>query len=396
MNTYNNDDRTLDLKRLIVNYLKDWRAILLAAALCAVLLGAYAAVKAPGAVALTAEQKTAIQQQLDAANAELDSCIATAETGRAQLLSSSDIILAREEAIAEVEDRLAAQHDYLTTYEEMLREANRIRNSVPAGDRAELMAQITSLTEKIPAMKDAIAATEVQISTMQQELTDLEDSLETDLPEIVEEAEELIPELESRVEELEASLDPAPVGRSVGDVIKMAVIGAILGVFVTGCVYLWKVLRSKKIDGSDIIRERYHIPVLADLHVSKGSHSARIDLLLEKLNGESRQADQKTILPLLAAKLKSFCPDDSGEILLCGTVSDQAMAELCGELTKHMDGITLRAAGNPVVSAEAALAVKGCSALLVEETDGSLYPEVDEVLEQLTLSGAKVLGCVLV
>lgn len=397
MNTYNNEDRTLDLRRLCIDYLKRWRVILLVMGVCALLLGVYGAVRAPGPVALTADEKAAIRQQLDAANAELDACTGTLESSQSQLLSASDIVLARQEDIADAEDRLADQQGYLATYEDMLREADRIRSSVPAADRAELMAQITALTEKIPVMQDTVAASEAQVTAMKQELAALEESFETTLPQTIEDTEDRIAELEQLCSELSASLEPAPGKVTVGGVLKMAVIGAVLGAFAVACCVLWKSLTGKRIDSADLIRERYRIPVLADLHVSDSKHSSPIDLALEKWGGEVRQLDEKTACPLLAAKLQSIFPEEKGEIFLFGTVGQDALEQLCSRMDRYLSGsITLRAAGNPATDAEAALAAKNCCAVLVEETDRSLYPEADRVLEQLTLSNAKVLGCILI
>jgi|GEM_PF-1696394 len=392
-----NNEMSINIKRLLVSVLRQWRIILAAMAVGAVLLAAFAMLRPQQMTQPDPALITQNQQLIDSNNAAINECRTTISNNDSQIASVDSYVSARERAIESLNVTLAEQQSYLAAYEDMLREANRLRGTVPAASRAELMAQITELTEKIPAMKTQISSTQTSINTYNNEINNMKHAVENTLPASTTACNERIAELEQQNEQLRAAITPQPIPKTVGSAVKFAVIGMILGAFAVAAFILARIIFSPKTACEAAVRERYGLPVLSDMHVSSAKHSTAIDLMLDKWNGDPRQINAEEEHCLLAAKLRAVCPGDADTVLLCGTVGQDVLSSLCSGLEKHLDGaLRLQVIADPVSSAESALAARGATVLLVEKSDCSLLPDIDRTVELLALSGADILGCALV
>ncbi len=397
MNSYVNEERETNLKRLAIEYFKLWRIILYAALACAIVLVCFCALKAPEVIVPDGTLIASNQKQIDSNNTTISEYQKSINNNNSLISSNTNTIPVRENDIAAAQTKLESQKKDLATYEGLYTDAKRLLNIVSADSRTELIAQISDLTEKISLMKAEIKATENTISGYEKEIASMQYAIDTSLPASNEHLNGSIAALQQQNEDLKAAMSPQVKSKGVGDFIKYAIIGCVLGVFAIAFYVVLQFMLNNKIDCSGSVDSYYNIPVLADLHVSSAKHNTRLDLLLEKWSGERREFDAVDEYKLLAAKLCAICPEDVDNIVVFSSVDDPCTAELCENVAKHMtDGVSICAAGNPLCDAEAALQLKNSCSVIVEKIGKSTYPDVNRVIELLSLSNSKILGFVLV
>lgn len=192
-------------------------------------------------------------------------------------------------------------------------------------------------------------------------------------------------------------MEPQAEGKGIGDYAKFTVIGCIAGAFVIACYVLIRYLFAPSIDCGGAIRDRYLVPVLADLSLSESKHNTRLDLILEKWNREKREIDTDAEHKLLAAKIRAICPEEFDNIVVVSSADFRYASALCEGIGKYMENnISICAAGNPLRSAEALLVSKSACTILVEKAGESAHSDVTNLLELLTSCKSRLLGCVLV
>ncbi len=397
MNSYVNEERAIDIKRLAIEYFKLWRIILIAALAGAIVLAGFCALKAPGVIAPNETLVATNQKQIDSNNASIAELQKSINNNNAQISSNRNTIPVRENDIAAAKIKLEGQQKDLNTYEKLYAEANRLINNASTEIRTELIAQISDLTDKISLMKAEIKTTEGTIAGYENEIAGMQYAIDTSLPASNEHLNTRIAELQQQNEELAASMNPQAKDKSVGDFAKFAIIGCVLGAFAVACYVLARFLFNTKIYCGEAVDDYYNIPVLADLHLSAGKYNTRLDLMLEKWNGERREIDANEEYRLLAAKLCAVCPEGVDNIVIISSVDDPCSMEVCDNVAKYMkDGISICVAGNPMYNAEAALRSKNACSVIVEKAGKSVYSETTRVIELLSLSNSRILGFVLV
>lgn len=397
MNSYINEERAINLKRLAVEYFKLWRIILFAVLAGAVAFTCFCALKAPEVIVPDEKLVASIQKQMDSNNTSIAELQKGIKNNNSQISSNIDAIAERENDIVSATTKLEGQKKDLVTYENLCAEANRLINIVSADSRAELIAQISDLTGKILSIKNQIRVTGKEISGYEKEIETLQEAIDTTLPEANEQLNARMEELQLQNEELMASMNPRVISKSAGDFVKYAIIGCVLGAFAIACYVLARFLLSDRIDCGDSVSDRYNVPVLADLHLSEGKHSTRLDLMLEKWNGERRELSDIAEYKLLAAKVCAICPEDADSIVIVSSVDDPCAAELCENIARHMEeGISISVAGNPLCNAEAALRARNSCSVIVEKAGKSVYRDTTGMIELLSLSNSRILGFVLV
>ena len=396
MKSYINEERTLNLLQLVIEYFKRWRVILIAAVIGAVLMVGFCLVKGPAVITPSNEVITANQKKIDANNASIAEHNKSINSNNSQISTNKKTIPVRENDIVVANAKLDEQRKDLATYENLLNEANRLKNTASADVRAELIGQITELMEKIPAMKAEIATVEETIAGYEKEISSMQYAIDTSLPKSTDNLTTKIETLQQENEQLQAEMEPQEKSKSVGDYIKFAIIGCLLGAVAIACYVLIQSVTSRKINSVPAFVDRYNAPVLADLHVSSDKYNTRIDSLLKKLAG-ARDSITDEDHTLLAAKLRAICPDDVNEILIVSSADRAHADELCSNLSRYLGNeLSVRMIGNPVRNADAAIAAKNACAIIVEKIDESFHSEVRNILEQLSLSNTSLLGGVLV
>ena len=391
---YCNEERSIDLKRLLYVCLRQWRVIIAVMLLGSAAAAGLYAIKPPELLQPdkdTASQSRTLMEENSAAIAQ---CRSTIENNTAQIEAFDETVEAISAEMADAEEKLLEQQAQLETYQRLLTEAERSLNRVSADAKVDLIAQISSLTDKITTMNTRIAETEAAIEGCRARVSDTDLAVSVTLPELNEELTARIAELEQHNEQLAASVEPSPQPKTLGELVRFALIGMILGGLAAAAWFVIAHLFSGKLDSAVHVRERYDIPVLADLHLSGFRHGTALDLKLERWAGEVRTVEDSEY-EILAARLRAVCPE-KGTVLLCSTSDETETNQLCSRLKQLLDShLTLTAAGNPARSATAALAAKDACVLLAEQPGISRCEAVDRMVEQLTLCGADILGCVL-
>lgn len=373
---YNNEEKTVNLKRMAITCLKSWRVILIAMIIGAVLSGGISFLWAPKIIEVDQAVIDANQEQID----------------------QNDSLLNQYNAAKEILDH---QRSNLATYEELLKEAIKLKDSSHSEVDAELLSQISSFTEKITSAKINIIELEIGIENYKKQIKDIiedaEESMSLSIQDEYDDVADTLERLNEELEERNASMEPYVEQRTVKNIAVKILVGIVLGAMVVVGIVAVKFIFNKKIDSIDSVRECYRLPVLANLYCPKDKRRTGIDRMLKKWAGEALEIDSDAEHALIAAKLQAICPDESAEIMLCSADGRDIAKALGNGIRENLGGtINLIAIGNPVRDAEAALAVKDAAVVLVAKINTSRYEEISETIEQLALSKANILGFILI
>lgn len=202
MNSYVNEGRTIDIKRLFIEYFKRWRIILIAVLAGAILMACLCALKLPDAMVPDEEPVTSNQKLIDSNNAGISEHQNSINSNNSQIPQIQRMISMRENDIVSAKEELEDQQTDLATYENLLKEAYRIMASASRNSRADLIAQIFELTEKISAVKNEIAATEKEIAGYEKDISGMQYTIDVSITDANENLNGKIAELQKNNEDL--------------------------------------------------------------------------------------------------------------------------------------------------------------------------------------------------
>lgn len=351
-----NYEEEIDLKKLCIFILRKWRKLLIAAAIGAVLLGAYRTVawltETPQPV-LTADE---------------------IEETQAQIASNEKTISSNQSNIPLKEAELAELQEQKESYDQLL-EASASVETVDAA----YVSDILEFNKMIEDVSEQISSVTQSINSMNNEISSLEASNA----------------------ELTAKLEETSTSRSVKDVFTGIILGALLGIFLM-CAYAgvrW--LLDGHLRDTEEMEARYRIPVLGILSASKAaenksSRGGKIDRWIDRLEG-TPETNAPQAYQIAAAKLELLCKDGR-KLLFTGTVEKEKLQEAFDGVKACLSAgeFELLSAENPMYHPEAMREVDGAALVLVEAVGISRRKEIDALVEFLSLAEVTVVGAVVV
>ena len=184
-------------------------------------------------------------------------------------------------------------------------------------------------------------------------------------------------------------------GGNKRSILKFLLLGALFGLIVACGGWMVVYVLARRLRNGELLKDRFGIPVLGELRHSKARCPGRgIDRLIEKWDYRKDDADNETILDSICALIRER--KEKGQILLTGTIPDVKLRELQDSLAKRLgDKAELLREGGFLTNSRAITVAAGAAAvILAEEKDVSRIGQIDSMAEKLIISGADVIGAI--
>lgn len=185
------------------------------------------------------------------------------------------------------------------------------------------------------------------------------------------------------------ALTPVSKRSVVKKAVIFAVLGAVLGAFLTVCVVWVLHICSDKIYAAKNLTNRTGVKVIGTLGCEKKNP---IDRVLYRLEGRAEPGlDNSPVLADIRCRAK-----DAKHLLITGSGTTADRQTLTDALCQAMPGVLVEDKGSILHDAAALEALAVCdAAVLVERCAVSRYSSVEKQLSAINDYGAKLLGCVL-
>lgn len=396
--TYENTqyEDSIELLALVVSVLRNWKWLLAAAVLGALLFGTYKGVLRPE----RAGSETEIEELQEAINENTK-----------KLSKNEEEIATNESGIAERQERIAADEELLPTQQELeetLKETlSALRTSLQQAQAAVADSNVSSnqtvsvITQMI-TLSDDIRDTDTQLNSAAARVSNTKKEIATWQSEIDkmiasnETLEETNAELRKKIQEQEAEIGRLTGHAGRGLIIKCAMIGAGLGALaVCGIIYLQFVL-YEKLRTADELNEQYGFPILGEFWSAKAKNHNKFNRMLDRLVGDVQTLpEEQQIYKLIAAGIQTPELALPVHLMVTGTARKESLHEVGVQLKDFLpEGYKLTVAANPVYNPEPLANLKKYTVLLVEKKGISDKGEIAKLAKVLRYNDVKVIGAV--
>lgn len=389
-------NHTIYLKGLCIYILRKWKFLIGMIIVFAVLLGGYKVVSGPQLITnqeLIEENQNVIER-LESTQNENQQVISE---NQSTIESNEEAIEERTKLISDYERQLVALENLLQTQQTSLDalQLDLETSETSSDDRLYALSQVSELTEKIYNNNIEISSIKNKISSYEAEIEKLNQENKTLLSSNGE-LEKQITDNKTQINSLKEEMEPKEVPISVNDVVKFTVIGAVFGGFLA-C--FWAFLQycfSKKLRDAMEISERYGYCILADLYRPSSSKCGRISKLLDRWEGVGRKIDVCEMYHLVAAKIQNSTSRVPVQIMVTGTVSKEALTDVCGELRKFLPTTqySLCVEEDLAYNAQAILRLNESEVVLVEEKGVSDIRKMDDLFLFLRDEHVSIVGVI--
>ena len=389
-------EESIDLLGLAASILRKRRWLVIVALAGAIVLGVYKGVLRPGD-SENASEIAKLQEKIDA-NTE------TLKKNEDEIAANETTITANQEKIAANDELLVTQQDLQTTLQDNLTavqttlEQSQVVLSDPnaSSERtAEVIVQLLNLTNDITDLNSQLNAAATRVSNTKKDTT----TLQADIDKMTasnEKLEAANAELRTEINEQKAEMEKLNDSARIGQIIKYAMLGAVLGLFfVCGIVFL-KYFKDKTLRNSAELKERYDLPILGEFCSAAALKHSKFEKKLDQLAGDVQtHPEKRQVYDLIAAGIQA-----SGEALpmrlaVTGTVDKEILREVSGWLCKFLpEEYEVLMASNPVYNPGFLAELRQYTILLVEVKQSSDKREIDKLVEVLCRNEVKVIGAV--
>lgn len=177
--------------------------------------------------------------------------------------------------------------------------------------------------------------------------------------------------------------------------IKYAVLGGVLGAFITiFCICVAFLMTNKVVSAKDL-KQRYGVKILASFpSPEKKRLFSGIDRWLEKLEGKKDYLTEEARYELMAANLKNYA-GEAKNVLIVGTVSAEILKTVADKLSKLCSDMTLTIGDNLNENAETVSKLPDCeTVILVEQCGVSRLGEIEKEIEAVRNVRKEIAGVV--
>lgn len=184
---------------------------------------------------------------------------------------------------------------------------------------------------------------------------------------------------------------PARIDDSGTDVAKYAILGAAAGMVLVAAFACVAHIAGEKVYSQRVLEARTAVNVIAKLADPKKKWRNPVDRWLRKQEG--RAVDRPEARKLAATVVRSCCAD--GKTLL---ITGDAGRETCRALAEALElkNMTVIPCGSLLEDPEAVEALASCDCVMLAEKRGrSRYENISRAVAQINSRGRKLIGCVL-
>ena len=391
-------ERTIDLKQLFFDYLKHWRAIVVAIVIGALLLGGYKAIR-PTAATTSESQLETLQKAVDDAESARDALADSKLEAQEQIAANRRSIKSKEATIARLNKQIAAQQTELTTDTALLDELQKLYRAASGETAATLMTQVIDLHNRIQSIQSDIWSWEQSIADTEAEIQTLEVANDGSLARTVTNLEKEITKAEKTLTKAREALDEAdgtpsasaPVSKK--KIVLFAAAGGVLGaVVVAGWMFLVALL-SRRLQNAAELTEMYQLPLLGSLYTAPGKHKTKLDCALDRASGEPRAVNAALVCGQVAAKMAVQLPGDTQHIVLTGTLPAGRLQAAADALQAALPaGWTMEIAADALHVPASTERLKDANVVLAEAKRVSDTRDIAALMALLNISHSRVLG----
>ena len=389
-------EETIDLLALAATALRQWKRLLLAALIGALLLGAYKGVLRP--------EKAGSETEIEESQKALTENTTKLTTNEAQIVTNQNGITERQGKIAANEELLVTQQELKDTADATL-----------AGLRTALERSQEVLADP-DATTDQTAAVIVQMLTLKDDITDAENELNTAANRVSNTQKEISTwqseidnmtasnktledsnaNLRTEIEKQEAQMEGLTKNVRIGPALKYAVIGAFLGAGVFCGVIFVQYLLYKKLRTSEELKEQYGFPILGEFSSAAAKEHNKFDQMLDRLAGDVQTLpEEQQVYQLIAAGIQTPASPLPMQLVVTGTVEKEVLQEVGNQLNGLLpEDYKITGAVNPVYNPGLLAKLKDYTILLVEQKGVSDKREIAKLAEVLRRNEVVVVGAV--
>ncbi len=201
--------------------------------------------------------------------------------------------------------------------------------------------------------------------------------------------EKMLIEYQGNLENLERPIPPSGLKKYI-------VIGFIIGVFLTVCLYGSAYIFGGRLHNGNEIKNKYNYPLLGILpQYSKFTPAAFIDRFINRLENIERIAKEGEAYRLISVNISSLAGQNRN-ILLTGTIDTNQLQKLTEAISPLLNELKLLAVSNISLTANSLKELTACDAvILVEERQKSRMDCIQREQDLIITLRKPVLGYIL-
>lgn len=281
---------------------------------------------------------------------------------------------------------------------ELSTDENSITVSIKAATKEEAqagMSLLNSKMEKIAAGK----AQEIEPHTLSLVNEEIALKADPDLPakqdtlaKSIAENQTALQEARQKLNKLEADGEPNAPGKHL---VKMAVIGFVLGAALIFFLYAILYALSGRLKSAHDLSERYQIPILGEMVSSGQLHSNKgLDKLFSKWEVGEKTFSNETVFNNISALIEE--KQEANTILLTSTLPAEKITAVGDALIKRLPDKTIETQADLIHNSEAITeSAKADAVILVEAKSKSNLKDMDRMAETLIIAEANVIGAII-
>lgn len=204
-------------------------------------------------------------------------------------------------------------------------------------------------------------------------------------------------EKEKALEELKEPVEVSALSSStaIKSGIKYAVLGGVLGAFITIFCICVAFLMSGKVASAKDIKQRYGVKVLATFPAEEKRRAfSGIDRWLDKLEGKKDNLVEETRYELAAANLRNYA-GDAKKLMIVGTVPTEILNTVSMKLGSLCSEKSFSIGANLNENADTVNKLPECDAvILVEQSGVSRYGEIEKEIEAVQNVKKEIAGVI--
>lgn len=203
---------------------------------------------------------------------------------------------------------------------------------------------------------------------------------------------------EKALDELKEPSMPAALSKTtlLKSGIKYGILGGVLGAFMAVFLICVVFLMSDKLSSEKELKNRFGLKVLGVFAQKRKKRAfSGIDNWLDRMEGKIGTAEEK-VYEVLAVNVENY-KEDSGKLMLTGTVNDAVLQDIAGKLRPMLKGIDLQVASDMNESAATLKQLPDCDGIiLVEERGNSKFAGIEQEIEVIKNLKKKIIGCIVI
>ena len=213
-----------------------------------------------------------------------------------------------------------------------------------------------------------------------------------DLAKSITENQEALQEARQQLDRLEDAGEPKAPGMHL---VKMAVIGFILGAALLAFAYAVSYVLKGRLNNTRELTERYNLPLFGEFATAGLLHSGKgLDKALSKWEHGKKAVDSETVYDNIAALIAE--KQEAKQIQIVSTLPSEKLKDLKEALTKRLPDKSITVQADMLRNSKAiAEASKADAVILAEEKGVSTLKDMDRMAENLIISEAKVIGAII-